>query len=55
MERYDIALPGSALASAQPLIRALLDDEVRHAIEQLDGYDTTRAGDIQSLADPGGD
>jgi putative molybdopterin biosynthesis protein len=51
-ESYDIALPGSALSLAQPLIGALMDDDVRHAIEQLGGYDTARAGEIQSLAEP---
>jgi molybdate-binding protein len=51
-EKYDIALPGSALAAAGPLISTLLDPTVRHTIDELGGYDTTHAGEIESLLDP---
>ena len=43
--------PGSALASAGPLISTLLDPAVRHTIDELGGYDTTRAGEIQPVPD----
>jgi molybdate-binding protein len=51
-EEYDIVLPGSALASAAPLTSALLDPAVRHTIDELGGYDTTHAGEIEALSDP---
>jgi molybdate-binding protein len=51
-EDYDIVLPGSALASAGPLISTLLDPAVRHTIDELGGYDTTHAGEIEALPDP---
>lgn len=54
-EEYDVALPGSALASAGPLISTLLDPTVRHTIEELGGYDTTHAGEIELLPDPRAD
>lgn len=54
-EEYDVALPGSALASAGPLISTLLDPTVRHTIDELGGYDTTHAGEIEPLPDPRAD
>jgi molybdate-binding protein len=51
-EEYDVALPGSALAAAGPLISTLLDPTVRHTIEALGGYDITHAGEIEALPDP---
>jgi molybdate-binding protein len=51
-EEYDVVLPGSALASADPLITTLRDPTVRHTIDELGGYDTTHAGEIQALPEP---
>jgi molybdate-binding protein len=50
-EHYDIALPGDALGAAEPLITALRAPPVRHSIQQLGGYDTEHAGEIQPLPD----
>lgn len=51
-EEYDVVLPGSALASAGPLIRALNEPTVRHTIDELGGYDTKLAGEIRALSEP---
>lgn len=52
-EEYDVILPGSALAAAEPLITALLDPAVRRLIDELGGYDTARAGEVRAVgADP---
>ena len=50
-EQYDIALPGCALAAAGPLISTLRDPTIRGEIEELGGYDTARAGEIQAVPD----
>jgi molybdate-binding protein len=44
-EDYDVALPGSALGRAAPLITALRSTELRATITALGGYDTARSGD----------
>lgn len=49
-EHYDIVLPATALAAADPLITALRDPDLCQAIEQLGGYDTAGAGTIRALA-----
>jgi molybdate-binding protein len=51
-EEYDVVLPGSALACADPLITTLRDPAIRRAIGELGGYDTTHAGEIQALPEP---
>jgi len=48
-EQYDIALPGDALGAAEPLITALRSPAVRRSIDQLGGYDTEHAGEIQAV------
>ena len=50
-EQYDIALPACALAAAGPLISTLRDPTIRGEIEELGGYDTARAGEIQAVPD----
>ena len=50
-EQYDIALPACALAAAGPLISTLRDPMIRGEIEELGGYDTARAGEIQAVPD----
>jgi molybdate-binding protein len=50
-EQYDIVLPGSALGAAGPLISTLRDAAIRGQIDELGGYDTTRAGEIQPVPD----
>lgn len=50
-EEYDIVLPGSAQGAAGPLISALRDPAIRQRIDELGGYDTTRAGEIQPIPD----
>ena len=48
-ERFDIAIPGSALGAAEPLINAARDPAVRAEIQALPGYDTSAAGQIDLL------
>lgn len=48
-EDYDIVLPATALAAADPLITALRDPQLRQAIDRLGGYDTTDAGTVRTL------
>lgn len=48
-ESYDIALGRDRLGAARALVEAVTDPEVRAAIEQLGGYDLTRAGDLAEL------
>jgi putative molybdopterin biosynthesis protein len=50
-EQYDIVLPGRALGAAGPLIRTLRDAGIRRTIDELGGYDTSRAGDTQPVPD----
>jgi molybdate-binding protein len=50
-EEYDVVLPGSALGAAEPLTTTLRDPEIRRTIDNLGGYDTTRAGEIQPIPD----
>ena len=52
-EHYDIALSGEALGAAEPMITALRSSAVRRSIDQLGGYDTEQAGEINSLPDIG--
>jgi molybdate-binding protein len=52
-EHYDIALSGEALGAAEPLITALRSPWVRRSINQLGGYDTEHAGEINALPDIG--
>ena len=51
-EQYDVVLSSAALAAAEPLIAALRDPDLRRAIDDLGGYDTTDSGRLESLADP---
>jgi molybdate-binding protein len=50
-EQYDIVLRGRALGAAEPLITTLRDAVIRQRIDELGGYDTSRAGEIQPVAD----
>jgi len=50
-ERYEIALPGDALAAAGPLLDALKDKSVRRRIEALGGYDAADAGAVTHVPD----
>lgn len=51
-ESYDIALGGAALGAARPLITALHDDTVRHAIGHLAGYDLDHTATLHTLNEP---
>ncbi|MFC0111670.1 substrate-binding domain-containing protein [Kibdelosporangium aridum] len=48
-ESYDIALPGSALGAAQPLLTALKSPTLHNAITELGGYDLTTTGTVTRL------
>ncbi|OLF14615.1 helix-turn-helix transcriptional regulator [Actinophytocola xanthii] len=50
-ESFDLALGGAALGAARPLLTAVREPEVRTAIEELGGYDLSRAGTLERLAD----
>jgi molybdate-binding protein len=50
-EEYDVVLPGSALSAAEPLITTLRDPAIRRTIDDLGGYDTAGAGEIQRIPD----
>jgi putative molybdopterin biosynthesis protein len=50
-EDYDIALPGAAVDAAAPLVAALHAPEMRKAISNLGGYDTTHSGTVSRLDD----
>lgn len=49
-EDYDIALPGSALDAAAPLVAALHGAPLRAAVTALGGYDATRSGTVSPAA-----
>jgi molybdate-binding protein len=51
-EQYDVVLSKATLAAAEPLIAALRDPDLRHAIDDLGGYDTTDSGRLESPPDP---
>lgn len=48
-EDYDIAVPGTALDAAAPLVAALHTPALRAAVTALGGYDTIRAGEVTPL------
>jgi molybdate-binding protein len=48
-EDYDVALPGSALGRAAPLITALRTPDLRATITAVGGYDTSRSGQIRPV------
>jgi putative molybdopterin biosynthesis protein len=50
-EQYDIVLPGDSVSAAAPLITALRTPAVRSSIEQLGGYVTEHAGEIEPLTE----
>ena len=50
-EQYDIVLPGESISAAAPLISALRTPAVRSSIEQLGGYVTEHAGEIETLTE----
>lgn len=50
-EHYDIAVPADALGAAEPLITAIRSRAIRRSIDQLGGYDTKQAGEINQLPD----
>jgi putative molybdopterin biosynthesis protein len=50
-EQYDVVLPGDSLSAAAPLISALRTPAVRSSIEQLGGYVTEHAGEIETLTE----
>jgi putative molybdopterin biosynthesis protein len=45
-ESYDVALPGSALGRAAPLIAALRTSDLRATITAVGGYDASRGGEV---------
>ncbi|SDM26141.1 putative molybdopterin biosynthesis protein [Nonomuraea maritima] len=49
-EDFDVALSGRALDPAAHLVAALRTPALRARISALDGYDTTRSGDVTKLA-----
>lgn len=48
-ERFDLVLPGAALAAAGPLLDAVRAAAVRTAIAALDGYDPAGAGTVEAV------
>lgn len=50
-ESYDLALPGTQLGAARPVITAVTDPDLRDAIGGLGGYDLTDAGRLHALDD----
>ena len=50
-EHYDVVLPGDSVSAAAPLITALRTPAVRSSIEQLGGYVTEHAGEIETLTE----
>jgi molybdate-binding protein len=50
-EQYDVVLPGDSVSAAEPLITALRTPAVRSSIEQLGGYVTEHAGEIETLTE----
>ena len=50
-EQYDVVLPGDSVSAAAPLITALRTPAVRSSIEQLGGYVTEHAGEIETLTE----
>jgi len=50
-EQYDVVLAGDSISAAEPLITALRTPAVRSSIEQLGGYVTEHAGEIETLTE----
>lgn len=48
-ESYDVALGGTALGTARPLIAACTDLDFRTAVEALGGYDLSDAGTLTAI------
>ncbi|MGQ0575443.1 MAG: substrate-binding domain-containing protein [Pseudonocardia sp.] len=51
-EDYDVALPGTALGPAAPLVTALRTAALRATVAAVGGYDTARSGELAAVSGP---